>query len=121
MAIISVVQSRKRRGAVTSPVWAIPANLTGRFTVSTDILLADLLNPAASVHLRAMVSPDGVSGWQEYAGFDWVGGPRVDRLGNPAGNPSFSINGAEIAGKFLQLVAEAPTQITIGLNLETSA
>ena len=113
-----IAAQARRTGLFTSSGVQVPANASGKYQVSFDIQAADRTDAGLSLSVQVQVSDDGATNWRESFGFTWNGNTKGFKSGWPTTGPAIRVDAADFAGKWLRVIADAPTGVRYAIDVD---
>ena len=117
MAKVQIESQKNRNGDYETGSYFVATNLTGKYTIGLDILLADLQNVTNKISFAMYVSSDNVT-WKHYSGLTWNGGNYTDRLGNLTTGPGLTTKATAFVGRWVKAVMNFNQPMRVGIYIE---
>lgn len=116
MAIVSLLNQLSRTGTVTTGSFNVPANVTGRYWLRTNMAAGNLTNTAFGLSVVIEYSADSGQTWNLFCAFVWQG---VTTPRKGTGNPGCVVDPTPLAGMRVRATITLLQATTIGFDLET--
>lgn len=116
MAIITLLSRTNRSGTVVSAGVNVPADVTGRYWLRTNILNTQIVDPTRSITINVEFSTDGGINWLPWCSMAWTGSATIWK---GTGNPGCVFDPSVLRGFQIRAAITMSRTSSVGLVLET--